>query len=97
MAHKAEDEGIICVEGMLGGKGHLDYNCVPSVIYTHPVSEETLHDHCSQLRGSGEGVARLKLLTSTLAGSESLHKSDTKLMSIKLHSFTLTGSQSIIA
>ena len=30
--------GIICVEGMLGGKGHLDYNCVPSVIYTHPVS-----------------------------------------------------------
>ena len=23
---------------MLGGKGHLDYNNVPSVIYTHPVS-----------------------------------------------------------
>ena len=38
LAHKAEDEGIICVEGMLGGKGHIDYNCVPSVIYTHPVS-----------------------------------------------------------
>ena len=38
LAHKAEDEGIICVEGMMGGKGHLDYNCVPSVIYTHPVS-----------------------------------------------------------
>ena len=29
--------GIICVENMLGGAGHLDYNCVPSVIYTHPV------------------------------------------------------------
>ena len=38
LAHKAEDEGIICVEGMMGGKGHIDYNCVPSVIYTHPVS-----------------------------------------------------------
>lgn len=36
LAHKAEDEGIICVEGLLGGHGHLDYNCVPSVIYTHP-------------------------------------------------------------
>lgn len=36
LAHKAEDEGIICVENMLGGAGHLDYNCVPSVIYTHP-------------------------------------------------------------
>uniref|UniRef100_A0A0R3T0P1 Dihydrolipoyl dehydrogenase n=1 Tax=Rodentolepis nana TaxID=102285 RepID=A0A0R3T0P1_RODNA len=36
LAHKAEDEGIICVEGMLGGKVHIDYNCIPSVIYTHP-------------------------------------------------------------
>ena len=30
--------GIICVEGMLGGTPHIDYNNVPSVIYTHPVS-----------------------------------------------------------
>uniref|UniRef100_A0A8C5BTH5 dihydrolipoyl dehydrogenase n=1 Tax=Gadus morhua TaxID=8049 RepID=A0A8C5BTH5_GADMO len=36
LAHKAEDEGIICVEGMAGGAVHIDYNCVPSVIYTHP-------------------------------------------------------------
>ena len=28
--------GIICVEGILGGVPHIDYNCVPSVIYTHP-------------------------------------------------------------
>ena len=36
LAHKAEDEGIICVEGMAGGAVHIDYNFVPSVIYTHP-------------------------------------------------------------
>ncbi|KAG9510219.1 Dihydrolipoyl dehydrogenase, mitochondrial, partial [Fragariocoptes setiger] len=36
LAHKAEDEGIICVEGMAGGPVHIDYNCVPSVIYTSP-------------------------------------------------------------
>lgn len=36
LAHEAEDEGIICVEGMAGGVVHIDYNCVPSVIYTHP-------------------------------------------------------------
>lgn len=36
LAHKAEDEGIICVEGMNGGHVHIDYNCVPSVVYTHP-------------------------------------------------------------
>ncbi|KAG7212578.1 hypothetical protein KM043_012876 [Ampulex compressa] len=36
LAHKAEDEGIITVEGIAGGAVHIDYNCVPSVIYTHP-------------------------------------------------------------
>jgi dihydrolipoamide dehydrogenase len=36
LAHKAEDEGILCVEGIAGGSVHIDYNCVPSVIYTHP-------------------------------------------------------------
>lgn len=36
LAHKAEDEGIICVEGMCGSSVHIDYLCVPSVIYTHP-------------------------------------------------------------
>ena len=36
LAHKAEDEGIVTVEGMAGGPVHIDYNCVPSVIYTHP-------------------------------------------------------------
>lgn len=36
LAHKAEDEGIICVEGMNGSPVHIDYNCVPSVIYTFP-------------------------------------------------------------
>ncbi|XP_031438353.1 dihydrolipoyl dehydrogenase, mitochondrial-like [Clupea harengus] len=36
LAHKAEDEGIVCVEGIAGSTPHIDYNCVPSVIYTHP-------------------------------------------------------------
>jgi len=36
LAHKAEDEGIICVEGIMGSTPHINYDCVPSVIYTHP-------------------------------------------------------------
>lgn len=37
LAHKAEDEGIVCVEAIAnGGVPHIDYNTVPSVIYTHP-------------------------------------------------------------
>ena len=32
----SEFEGIIAAEGMLGAPVHIDYNCVPSVIYTFP-------------------------------------------------------------
>jgi dihydrolipoamide dehydrogenase len=36
LAHKAEEEGIACVEGIKSGHGHVNYNAVPSVVYTHP-------------------------------------------------------------
>ena len=36
LAHKAEEEGIAVVENLLGEKGHVNYNAIPGVIYTHP-------------------------------------------------------------
>ena len=36
LAHKAEDEGVICVEIMAGQAGHIDYEPVPGVVYTWP-------------------------------------------------------------
>jgi len=36
LAHKAEDEGMICVEMMNGQAGHIDHNLVPGVVYTTP-------------------------------------------------------------
>jgi dihydrolipoamide dehydrogenase len=36
LAHKAEDEGIACAELLAGKPGHVDYNTIPSVIYTWP-------------------------------------------------------------
>jgi dihydrolipoamide dehydrogenase len=36
LAHKAEDEGVACVELLAGKAGHVDYNTIPSVIYTWP-------------------------------------------------------------
>ncbi len=36
LAHKAEEEGVICVEMLAGQAGHIDYNLIPSVIYTYP-------------------------------------------------------------
>lgn len=36
LAHKAEEEGIACVEHLVTGHGHVDYNSIPGVVYTHP-------------------------------------------------------------
>jgi dihydrolipoamide dehydrogenase len=37
LAHKAEEEGIALMENLVTpGVGHVNYNAIPSVIYTHP-------------------------------------------------------------
>ena len=36
LAHKASEEGIACVEMLAGGYGHVQYETIPSVVYTHP-------------------------------------------------------------
>jgi len=36
LAHKAEEEGIACVENIVLGHGHVNYDAIPSVVYTHP-------------------------------------------------------------
>jgi len=36
LAHKAEDEGVACVELIAGKAGHVNYGLIPGVIYTAP-------------------------------------------------------------
>jgi dihydrolipoamide dehydrogenase len=36
LAHKAEDEGVAFAELLAGKAGHVNYETIPSVIYTHP-------------------------------------------------------------
>lgn len=36
LAHLAEHEGVACVERMNGIAGHVNYDAVPDVVYTHP-------------------------------------------------------------
>jgi dihydrolipoamide dehydrogenase len=36
LAHKAEDEGIAVAEQIAGKNGHINYQVIPSVIYTSP-------------------------------------------------------------
>ena len=36
LAHKAEEEGIAVVERIAGQGGHVNYGCIPGVVYTYP-------------------------------------------------------------
>jgi dihydrolipoamide dehydrogenase len=36
LAHKAEEEGIACVENIAGKSGHVNYDAIPGIIYTNP-------------------------------------------------------------
>jgi dihydrolipoamide dehydrogenase len=36
LAHKAEEEGVALAEILAGQAGHVNYETVPGVVYTHP-------------------------------------------------------------
>jgi len=36
LAHKAEEEGVACVERIVTGHGHVNYDAIPNVVYTAP-------------------------------------------------------------
>ena len=51
LAHKAEEEGVACVELIAGKAGHVNYDLVPGVVYTDPEIASV---------GLGEDAAREK-------------------------------------
>jgi dihydrolipoamide dehydrogenase len=59
LAHKAEDDGIACVERLAGIKTHVNYDTVPSVIYTWPeVASVGLTEEQAKERGLNFKVGR---------------------------------------
>lgn len=74
LAHKAEEEGVACVEYIATGYGHVNYDAIPNVVYTHPEiasvgkSEDELKEAGVEYRtGSFPFIAnaRAKALAST--------------------------------
>ena len=55
LAHKASDEGIACVELIAGQAGHVNYDAIPSAIYTWPelASVGRTEDEC---RAAGRAI-----------------------------------------
>jgi len=52
LAHKAEEEGIAVMEIIKGKAGHVNYNAIPGVIYTHP-EVATVGQSEEQLKAAG--------------------------------------------
>lgn len=36
LAHKASEEGVACVERMVTGHAHVNYDAIPAIVYTNP-------------------------------------------------------------
>ncbi|MGH7785604.1 MAG: dihydrolipoyl dehydrogenase [Candidatus Binatia bacterium] len=52
LAHKAEEEGVAAVEHMAGLPGHVNYEAIPSVVYTAPeLAAVGLSEDDAQARG----------------------------------------------
>ena len=73
LAHKAEEEAVVAVEMMVGQSGHVNYKCIPSVIYTAPevasvgLSEEELKES-----GIGYRSGKFPFLANSRARSSGL-------------------------
>jgi len=57
LAHKAEVEGVAAVEKMAGKAGHVNYQAIPAVVYTHPelasvgMTEEAAREQGGEVKG----------------------------------------------
>lgn len=59
LAHKAEEEGVACAELVAGKAGHVNYDTVPSVIYTHPeVASVGINEEQAKAKGIEVNVGK---------------------------------------
>ncbi len=75
LAHLASKEGISCVEGICGNNYSVDYNVVPSCIFTNPeIASVGLNEKSA--RSSGLDVKARKFLFSGIGKSHVLGETD---------------------
>jgi dihydrolipoamide dehydrogenase len=68
LAHQAEEEAIAAVEIMAGLAGHVNYNIIPSVIYTHPeVASVGLNEQELKAQGISYKVGKFPFMANSRA------------------------------
>ncbi|CUH49497.1 dihydrolipoyl dehydrogenase [Ruegeria atlantica] len=70
LAHKAEEDGVACVEMLAGEAGHVDYNTVPGVVYTDPeVASVGLTEEALKEAGTEYSVGKFAFMANSRARS----------------------------
>ncbi|MGC3939656.1 dihydrolipoyl dehydrogenase [Roseobacter sp. EG26] len=68
LAHKAEEDGVACVETLAGLNGHVDYATVPGVVYTDPeVASVGLTEEALKEAGTDYSVGKFALMANSRA------------------------------
>ncbi|MGB0852137.1 MAG: dihydrolipoyl dehydrogenase [Pikeienuella sp.] len=70
LAHKAEEDGVACVEMLAGLSGHVDYGKVPGVVYTDPeVASVGLTEEALKEAGTDYIVGKFAFMANSRARS----------------------------
>jgi dihydrolipoamide dehydrogenase len=68
LAHKAEEEGIFVAERLSGKEGHVNYDTIPSVIYTFPeVAHVGLNEEELTKKGIKYNIGKFPMLANSRA------------------------------
>jgi dihydrolipoamide dehydrogenase len=84
LAHKAEEEGVAVAEMLAGGAGHVNYNTVPGVIYTHPeVASVGINEEQAKAQGIEVNVGKFPFLANGRARAKGFTEGFVKLVADK--------------
>lgn len=84
LAHKAEEEGVACAEMLAGYAGHVNYNTVPGVIYTHPeVASVGLTEEQAKAQGIEVNVGKFPFMANGRARAMNMTDGFVKIVADK--------------
>lgn len=84
LAHKAEEEGVACAEFIAGKHGHVNYNTVPSVIYTHPeIASVGLTEEQAKAQGLEFNVGKFPFMANGRARANGFAEGFVKILADK--------------
>ena len=72
LAHKGEEEGVAAIEHICGEYSHINYNNIPSVVYTHPEIASIGFTE-EELKAKSKYIINNQLLKTLIMAKENSH------------------------